>query len=52
MIKKQYIVINSETKVAYAQRDTFMDAVDVAKRKTNGIVITRSDWENLKQGGN
>uniref|UniRef100_A0AAU8EK45 Uncharacterized protein n=1 Tax=Enterococcus phage vB_EfaS_SZ1 TaxID=3161157 RepID=A0AAU8EK45_9CAUD len=49
--KKQYIIINKETKKAYAQRDTFMEAVEVAKRKINGFVMTRTDWEAMTYGG-
>lgn len=47
--KKQYIIINSETKRGYAERETFMEAVEVAKRKVNGQVITRKDWEAMKK---
>nr|DAI62584.1 MAG TPA: hypothetical protein [Caudoviricetes sp.] len=47
--KKQYIIINSETKRGYAERETFMEAVEVAKRKVNGQVITRKDWESMKK---
>ncbi|WNA13835.1 hypothetical protein [Enterococcus phage vB_Efa_VP14] len=47
--KKQYIIINSETKRGYAERKTFMEAVEVAKRKVNGQVITRKDWEAMKK---
>lgn len=49
MITKGYVVINSETKKAYAQREEFLDAVDVAVRKVNGQVITREDYEKMKK---
>lgn len=49
MITKGYVIINSETKKAYAQREDFLDAVDVAVRKVNGLVITRADWEKMKK---
>jgi len=40
---------NGETKRGYAERETFMEAVEVAKRKVNGQVITRKDWEAMKK---
>lgn len=49
MITKAYVIINSETKKPYAQRDEFLDAVEVAKRKINGLVITRLDYETMKK---
>lgn len=49
MITKGYVIINSETKQAYAQRDEFLDAIEVAIHKINGQVITRADYEKLKK---
>lgn len=49
MIKKDWIVISTETKLAYAQRDTFVEACEVAMGKRNGQVITREDYEKLKK---
>lgn len=49
MIKKPYIIINSLTRKAYAQRDTFAEALEVATRKINGLIVTRKDWENMKE---
>lgn len=50
MITKGYVIINSETGKPYAQRDEFIEAIDVAVRKINGRVITRADYEKMQQG--
>lgn len=43
-----YYIVNSETKVTYAKRETFTEAVNVAKRKVNGIIMTQTDWSNMR----
>lgn len=49
MITKDWVIINRETKMPYAQRDTFIQACEVANRKVNGQVITREDWLKIKE---
>lgn len=52
MILKDYIIINSETKKAYAQTDSFPKAVEIANRKINGLIIVKQDWLNIKKEDN
>ena len=49
MIKKAWVIINSETRKPYAQRDTFPEAVEVANRKVNGLIIPREHWLKIKE---
>lgn len=49
MIKKDWVIINRETRQAYAQRDTFPEAVEVANRKVNAIIIPREHWLKIKE---
>ena len=49
MEKEYYYIINKETKKAYAKREHFADAVEVANRKINGYIVSQKDWDNMKK---